>query len=242
MFADRSAEAVLFCLAVLYSGNFYIPIDPDLPEKKMQAILDDAGPEVLLGSEEAAKLLDAVHFSGRYLTLSAASDTPRALPDTAGDDPLYMIYTSGSTGKPKGVLKSHAAEISFLEAYCETFGFGPDEVIGNQTPFFFDAAGKDLYLMLKTGATLEIIPTELFAMPPMLIEYLNERRVTFISWVPTALSIVAQLKTFSFVRPETLRNVFFVGEVMPMKHLNYWRKMLPEPRYVNLYGLYAEIF
>ena len=236
VFADRSAEAVLFCLAVLYSGNFYIPIDPDLPEKKMQAILDDAGPEVLLGSEEAAKLLDAVHFSGRYLTLSAASDTPRALPDTAGDDPLYMIYTSGSTGKPKGVLKSHAAEISFLEAYCETFGFGSDEVIGNQTPFFFDAAGKDLYLMLKTGATLEIIPTELFAMPPMLIEYLNERRVTFISWVPTALSIVAQLKTFSFVRPETLRNVFFVGEVMPMKHLNYWRKMLPEPRYVNLYG------
>ena len=236
VFTDRSIEAVMLCLAVLYSGNFYIPIDPELPAKKLQAILDDARPGVLLGSAQAEELLDRVQYDGVYLTRSALADTPRPLPDTGGDDPLYMIYTSGSTGKPKGVLKSHSAEISFLEAYCETFKFGPDEIIGNQTPFFFDAAGKDLYLMLKTGATLEIIPTELFAMPPMLVEYLNERRVTFISWVPTALSIVAQLKTFSFVKPETLKKVFFVGEVMPMKHLNYWRKMLPELRYVNLYG------
>ena len=236
VFTDRSADAVMLCLAVLYSGNYYIPIDPELPAKKLQAILDDAKPRILLGSAQVEAVLDTVTFDGVYLTRSAATDNPCPLPDTGGDDPLYMIYTSGSTGKPKGVLKSHSAEISFLEAYCRTFEFGPDEIIGNQTPFFFDAAGKDLYLMLKTGATLEIIPTELFAMPPMLVEYLNERRITFISWVPTALSIVAQLRTFSFVLPETLKKVFFVGEVMPMKHLNYWRRMLPELRYVNLYG------
>ena len=236
VFTDRSAEAVMLCMAVLYSGNYYIPIDPELPLKKMQAILDDAKPRILLGSDRTGALLDSVEFGGVYLTSSDSADNPCTLPDTGGDDPLYMIYTSGSTGKPKGVLKSHSAEISFLEAYCETFGFGPDEIIGNQTPFYFDAAGKDLYLMLKTGATLEIIPTELFSMPPMLIEYLNERRITFISWVPTALSIVAQLRTFSFIRPETLSRVFFVGEVMPMKHLNYWRKNLPDIQYVNLYG------
>ena len=233
---DRSADAVMLCLAVLYSGNYYIPVDPELPAEKMQAILDDACPRVMLGSEAGKVLLDTVRFDGLYLTRSAMADTLRPKPACGGDDPLYMIYTSGSTGKPKGVLKSHGAEISFLEAYCETFGFTGDEIIGNQTPFYFDAAAKDLYLMLKTGATMEILPTELFAMPPMLIEYLNERRVSFISWVPTALSIVAQMRTFSFIRPETLRQVFFVGEVMPMKHLNYWRRALPELRYVNLYG------
>ena len=236
VFTDRSADAVVLCLSVLYSGNYYIPIDPDLPRKKLQDILDDAHPMVMMGSAAQAELLQSVGFCGLYLTPDAMAETPCPLPDVGGDDPLYMIYTSGSTGMPKGVLKSHSAEISFLEAYCETFGFGAEEIIGNQTPFFFDAAGKDLYLMLAAGATLEILPTELFAMPPMLIEYLNERRITFISWVPTALSIVAQLRTFSFVRPETVKKVFFVGEVMPMKHLNYWRRNLPELRYVNLYG------
>jgi acyl-coenzyme A synthetase/AMP-(fatty) acid ligase len=38
------------------------------------------------------------------------------------------------------------------------------------------------------------------------------------------------------VKPETLKKVFFVGEVMPMKHLNKWRKELPDIQYVNLYG------
>ncbi len=236
VFCERTADTVVLFLAVLYSGNYYVPVDPALPTEKMQAILDDAQPAVMLGSGETEQILASLRFHGRYLTLSDASDRQRDLPLCGGDDPLYMVYTSGSTGKPKGVLKSHSAEISFLEAYCRTFGFSGQEIIGNQTPFYFDAAAKDFYLMLKTGATLEIIPTELFSMPPMLVEYLNERAVSFISWVPTALSIVAQLRTFSYVRPETLKQVFFVGEVMPMKHLNYWRKALPDLRYVNLYG------
>ncbi len=236
VFTERNADAVMLCLAVIYSGNYYIPIDPELPKEKLQTILDDASPCVLLGSEGSRSHLEDLRFDGQYLTPADSSEIHKPMPDTGGDDPLYMIYTSGSTGKPKGVLKSHGAEISFLEAYCEAYGFTGDEVIGNQTPFYFDAAGKDLYLMLKTGATLEIIPTELFSMPPMLVEYLNERCVTFISWVPTALSIVAQLRTFSFILPKTLRRVFFVGEVMPMKHLNYWRRALPELQYVNLYG------
>ena len=236
VFCDRSADPAVLFLAVLYSGNYYVPIDPDMPAEKQQAILDDAAPKLVLGSESTRGLLDALRFEGKFYTLADAGNSCSDLPAVGGNDPLYMVYTSGSTGKPKGVLKSHRAFFSFLEAYIGTFGFTGDEIIGNQTPLFFDAAAKDFYLMLATGATMEILPTELFSMPPMLIEYLNERRVSFLSWVPTALSIVAQLRTFSFVVPEYLERVFFVGEVMPMKHLNYWRKALPGLRCVNLYG------
>lgn len=147
-----------------------------------------------------------------------------------------MVYTSGSTGKPKGVLKSHGAVVSYLEAFTAQYPFGPDEVMGNQTPFFFDASAKDFYLMMKTGATLEILPTEYFSFPVQLVRYLNEKRVTFISWVPTALCIVTQLNTFVEVKPETLRRVFFVGEVFPRKQLDKWRSALPHLEFVNLYG------
>ncbi len=147
-----------------------------------------------------------------------------------------MIYTSGSTGIPKGVLKSHNAEISFINAYSKTFSFTGDEKIGNQTPFFFDASAKDIYMTLCLGCTLVIIPSEVFGLPTMLIEYLNEKKVTFASWVPTVLSIVAQLNPFSYIKPMFLTKVFFVGEVMPMKYLNIWRENLPNIQYVNLYG------
>ena len=36
--------------------------------------------------------------------------------------------------------------------------------------------------------------------------------------------------------PQYLRTVLFAGEVMPVKHLNYWRKFLPDCTYANLFG------
>lgn len=234
--AERDTDTLVYFFGAVYSGNFYVPIDPDMPSEKQQAIIDDADIKIILGSEKNKAIIDRLSFSGNYYSLNNITDKECGMPDTGDDDPLYMVYTSGSTGKPKGVLKSHKAVIRYIEAYCNTFDFSQDDIIGNQTPFFFDASAKDIYLMLKTGATMEIIPTEKFAMPTELIEYMNEKKITFISWVPTALSIVAQLNTFSYIKPETLKKVFFVGEVMPMKHLNKWRAALPDLQYVNLYG------
>ena len=232
----RGAAAVAEFLAVVYAGSFYVPLDPDMPDHKIRTILDDAGIRVLLGAEEDRPLLERVGFSGAFLT-PADAGTEEAEPPEAGENtPLYMVYTSGSTGKPKGVLKSHGAVLSFIDAFAGTFGLGSEEILGNQNPFFFDASAKDLYLMALVGATMEIIPSEKFIFPVRLMEYLNERRVSYICWTPTALSIVTQLNTFKKILPETLRKVFFVGEVFPIKQLHRWLIALPELRYVNLYG------
>lgn len=240
VFADRKANVAILFLAVIYSGNFYVPVDPGMPVEKIQSIIDDCNPSAILGDEESYHLMESLNFNGEFITLNDSKETLCEIPSVGNDDPLYMVYTSGSTGVPKGVLKSHKSVISYIDTFFETFDFNEDDIIGNQTPFFFDASAKDFYLMLKTGATLEIIPTELFAMPPMLIEYLNDKKISFISWVPTALSIVSKLKTFSYILPTTLKQVFFVGEAMPMKHLNNWRSALPDLQYVNLYG-FSEI-
>ena len=151
-------------------------------------------------------------------------------------DLLYLIYTSGSTGIPKGVAKSHEAMKSFLDAYIKEFSFDENTVIGNQTPFCFDASAKDIYMMAACGASMHIIPSSLFSFPIRLIEYMDERKVNFISWVPSALSIVTALNTFSEKKPQYLKRVFFVGEVFPTKHLNRWMEALPHVEYVNLYG------
>lgn len=236
VFVERSAESLMMFLSVLYSGNYYVPLDPQMPKEKLLSILSDTKMTVVLGENCNKELVSELGFEGLFLTPEDMGDNEREPACINADDPVYMVYTSGSTGKPKGVLKSHKAVISFIESYMGTFDFSEDEVIGNQTPFFFDASAKDLYLMLASSATLEIIPSQLFAMPPKLVEYLNDKKITMISWVPTALSIVSQLKAFSAVKPQYLKKVFFVGEVMPVKHLNYWRSELPGLMYVNLYG------
>ncbi len=233
--ADRSAATLVRFMGVLFAGCCYVPLDPEAPDTKLLPVLEETGMQVILGGEEQRGLIERLHFQGTYISALPEDGESASIPDTAPEDPLCLIYTSGSTGRPKGILKSHACVINFIDAYTETFDFEGD-VIGNQTPFYFDASAKDIYLMLKGGCTLEVLPTRLFSLPKKLVEYMNERKVSFISWVPSALSIIVQMNTFKSILPEYLKKVFFVGEVMPMKYLNKWRAALPDLLYVNLYG------
>lgn len=239
VWAVRNVDTPVLFYGAVWAGCYYVPLDPGLRSGKLQKILDDCRPPVILTGDGAAPKLE-LSFSGAWVplahALACAAGQPDPVPGQDPDAPLYMVYTSGSTGTPKGVLKSHGAMVSFIEAYTETFPFSTGEVLGNQTPFCFDASAKDLYLALRLGARIEILDTGLFSFPVKLIEYMNQRGVTFISWVPSALAIVTQLNTFQEVKPTTLKWVLFVGEVFPMKQLNRWRAALPEVRFVNLYG------
>ena len=239
---DRSAAVPLTLLSVAVGGGFYVPLNPEYPAETLADILEDAGISLVIGAAAFEETLRGVGYGGTYLPMAELveealnEDGPELFAEAEDERPLVLIYTSGSTGKPKGVLKSHGSMRSFLQAYTERFNFCAEDVIGNQTPFSFDASAKDLYLMLAVGATLQVLPTELFSMPTELIDYLNERRVTVAQWVPTVLAIVSKLRVLDMVKPETLRMVLFVGETMPMKHLNRWRVALPRIRFVNLYG------
>lgn len=236
---NPSVSTIALFFGVLYSGNFYVPIDPDMPTEKLQMIFNDADFSVVLGIEENRDTINKLDYNGAFYTISDFEDTELMdinLPQMTGNEPAYMVYTSGSTGVPKGVVKTHNAIISFIEAFTATFDFTEDEIIGNQTPFFFDASAKDIYLMLKLGCTMEILPSTLFSLPPELIDYINDKKITYACWVPTVLSIVAQLNPFSMVVPKTLKKLFFVGEVMQIKHLKKWMEALPDIQYVNLYG------
>ncbi|MGN0435872.1 MAG: amino acid adenylation domain-containing protein [Wujia sp.] len=240
--AGRNAHTPVIYMGVLYSGNYYVPIDPELPEEKLAKIIRDSGMKLILTGDKNIRSIDEELYDIVYRDMkdieSAAYEMEEfdELPSTPEGTPIYMIYTSGSTGTPKGVLKTHEAMLDYVEAFVDTFDLKEGEIIGNQTPFFFDASAKDIYTMLKLKATLYIIPTSMFSFPIKLIEYLNERKITTISWVPSALAIIAQLGTFEEILPTSLKNVFFVGEVFPMKQFAKWRNALPELRYVNLYG------
>jgi non-ribosomal peptide synthetase component F len=73
-------------------------------------------------------------------------------------------------------------------------------------------------------------------MPKLLVEALDERKITTIIWAVSALCIVAGINAFKNKVPQALKKVLFSGEVMPIKMLNIWKKYLPEAMYVNLYG------
>ena len=236
----RNYKCLVAFFGVLYSGNFYVPIDSEMPEVRLGHILKNLDPEFILYNENDKKAIEKIP-EGKTLIYGDTDEIDdieldRRRKKVLDIDPVYVIYTSGSTGMPKGIVISHRAVIDFIEWMSETLGYSHDDVFANQAPFYFDCSVKDLYLTLKLGATDHIIPKKLFMFPTLLIDFLNDKKVTALTWATSGFNLVSSSGILEKKTPEFLNKVAVGGEAMLAKHLNNWRRALPEVQYVNLYG------
>lgn len=231
-------------MAAAYSGNFYTPVDVDMPKKRVQKILEVLDPKAIITSSELADTLQSYGYEGNMVIFEEAARgeileksiaaIQRKCIDT---DILYVLFTSGSTGTPKGVAVCHRSVFDYIDWVTSCFHITEEDSFGNQASFYFDNSVLDIYSAIKTGAVCHIIPKRLFSQPVRLLEFLKERRISTIFWVPSAMILVSRLKALRNVDVSgSLKRILFAGEVMPNKQLNIWRTYLPNALYTNLYG------
>ncbi len=244
VFMRKSPQEVAAFFGVIAGGDYYVPIDEEMPSGRIQLILDNIrSPLVICDASTAEKAKQFQLHDGRVVLYddlageeadeAALAAVRRRAIDT---DPIYIVFTSGSTGIPKGVAACHRSVMDYIEELSMALDFGEDTVFGNQTPLYFDACLKELYPTIKFGATTYLIPRGLFSLPLELVKYLNTHRVNTICWVASALTMISALGAFEEEVPQYLHTVAFGSEVFPIKQLRLWRDALPKASFTNLYG------
>jgi amino acid adenylation domain-containing protein len=215
----RSLALVTALLAILKAGGAYVPLDPEYPKDRIETMLRDANPPIVLTD---SKLLDQLPADVRKVFCfdrdfdSIASEPSTNLPISLhGKNLAYAIYTSGSTGKPKGVPNVHEGIVNRLlwmqDAYKLTSG---DRVL-QKTPFSFDVSVWEFFWPLMTGATLVVAIPGGHRDSAYLVKLIADQGITTLHFVPSMLSIF--LETDGLERCRSLRQVFASGEALPFE-------------------------
>ncbi len=242
IFLDKTIDCLSSMMGVNYSGNYYTVIDTKMPTDRIENIFSTLEPVCVITNNKNSKKLDSLNKNFKIVLIDELNDRiddsslnliKNNIIDT---NPMYILFTSGSTGTPKGTVLTHRAVTTYAKWFKETFNINEKTIFGSQTPFYFSMSVSDVFSTMLSGATFYIIPKMLFSFPVKLIEFLNINKINTIYWVPSALCIVANLKTLDYDTPKYLEKILFAGEVMPMKQLNIWRNKLPNIMYANLFG------
>ncbi|MER8672355.1 AMP-binding protein, partial [Mesorhizobium sp. M1156] len=165
---ERSPAMVVGLLAILKAGGAYVPLDPAYPGSRLNQVLADAAPKLLLADAAGRAALGAEALAS--LTAVDLSDGARPWADQGADDPdpralgltprqlAYIIYTSGSTGTPKGVMVEHRGVVNLTAWHVQTFCPQPETCCTLTAAVAFDASTWELWSALCNRSTLLLPP------------------------------------------------------------------------------------
>lgn len=232
----KGINALIAMFGVARSGNFYSIIDEKMPRERVEKIIAKLAPKLIITSKELRKDYGIPELLADDFDSFSINQTALDAVNIIDTDLLYVLFTSGSTGEPKGVAITHKSVVDFVFWLSETFRVSENEIIANQSPFYFDLSIYDVFGAMAVGACLHILPNHIFAFPTQIVSYLQKHKISMIFWVPSVLIYFANTNAFDGADLSGLKKILFCGEIMPTKQLNMWRKAIPNALYANLYG------
>ncbi len=231
----NNIETYASILAVLFSGNTYVIINPLNPKERNKIIIDSTsiGIGLIFGND------NLVHLSGVETIINSKECTesidfrdieiinhPKGL--------AYIIFTSGSTGIPKGVPISHNNLNAFYQAYSKLgFQLSADDKMLQMFDLCFDVSVVSTLYPLTLGACVYTVAQD-GVKYTQVYELLEDEELTFAAIPPSLLSYLRPY--FDEIELPKLKYLILTAEASNWDLLAEFKASIPNAQMVNLYG------
>ena len=231
----RELELIVAMVGVLKAGGAYVPLDPSYPPDRLQYIVNDAAPKVLLTQASLRKKLS--HTRAEVIELDSQwSDIEQERGDRLDacsvglrpDNLVYVIYTSGSTGNPKGVMVNHRGLHNLAAWHIRDFGLSAKSHGVSMAGLGFDATAWEVWPTLCSGGNLVLPPRDVIGDPQHQLRWWQQQDLD-VSFLVTPLAELA----YSTGAVNTTLGILLTGG----DRLQHFPKALPPGQVlINNYG------
>ncbi len=231
---ERSPELIAALFGVLKAGGTYVALQPTLPEKRLQYMVDDSGVRITVTDDP-----DRHAMGGERIAIDVMDDD-----SIAADDPgvavepeglAYVLYTSGTTGLPKGVMLPHRAVTNLVGVIARQYPVDGDDVILQKTPYSFDISVSEIFNPLASGASLVMTRPDAARDPAYLRELILEHGVTVLRMTPTELASLLSTPDVTDCG-SVVRRVLSCGEALTPAVCEAFYAEWPEVELINIWG------
>ena len=213
-----SLETVISMLAVLKAGSAYVLIDNNLPNDRIEYILESSKAKALISKNTFNKNLsfeniidiEKVNFNKNKENISNQNTS---------QDVFALIYTSGSTGLPKGVLLSHFGFINTIYNYIEILELNKYNTHLNICNISFDIFSLETFISLLIGKKLILANEEEQKNPILMNNLMLKNNVDFFMTTPSKMNLLL-LNDTTRACLKNLKAFLLGGEIFPKSLYN----------------------
>lgn len=236
---ENSFELAASIIGVLKSGNFYLPVAPDTPIKRIIDIFKESKIRTLIFQskfkKDIGKIIKEVKNIKNYILIDDVIETQTFYEEIKffgideinkqkknnlnlkikNNDLAYIIYTSGSTGKPKGVMIEHGSIYNNIYWRVKNYKFNKNDTSLILFSYHFDGFVTSFFTPLLSGSKIVFLKNNEIKDPDVIIKYLKKYKVTNFITIPSLY-----LAILSFSRGDELKflkKVTLAGEKLTKK-------------------------
>ena len=196
-----------------------MPLDPNYPSERLQYMLEDAAPRVVLTQEKLKEILPAtqaevIALDAKWKEIAGYSEgsLPAVELGLSAQNLVYVIYTSGSTGRPKGTAMAHRSMVNLIEWHRKSFLANEGKRVLQFAALSFDVAFQEIFSTLCTGGTLVLLDEWIRRDAQALSEFLSSQCIQRLFVPPLMLQSVAECVKTARAVPVSLQDVITAGE------------------------------